>query len=207
MSQLGEEPSPSLGLTLDAHLKHGKISQTKHFKLIPGNSGLTVFGKRPDKQFQNILPSEFEAIQRNKYKLIKELFLHKKRDCFFGIDISPPSSSVCCVGKTESAFDGTWVKAPLYSWHNMQNTWILKHCILLGKPSLTVADTTHVPVNGRFECLGAVRIPRPGNFFSTINQICGVGLYFLHQVFYLIYQLYWFSLSLHGKSCHSRVSL
>lgn len=64
MSQLQQEPSPSLGLTLDADLKERKISQTKHFQVIPGNSELTVFSKQLDKQFQNILSSEFEAIQK-----------------------------------------------------------------------------------------------------------------------------------------------
>lgn len=93
MPQLGKEPSPSLGLRLDADLKNSKISQTKHFKVIPGNSGLTVFSKQFDKRFQNILSSEFEAIQINKRELIKELCQHKKRDCFLVTDFLPPLSS------------------------------------------------------------------------------------------------------------------
>lgn len=105
MSQLQQEPSPSLGLTLDADLKERKISQTKHFQVIPGNSGLTVFSKQLDKQFQNILSSEFEAIQKNKYELIKELCLHKKKDCFFAIDFPPSFLKCLCFGKTEGAFD------------------------------------------------------------------------------------------------------
>lgn len=76
MSQLGQEPCPSLGLTRYADLKDRKISQTKHFKVIPRNSGLTVFSKQLDKQFQNILSSVFEVIRKNKYELIKELCLH-----------------------------------------------------------------------------------------------------------------------------------
>lgn len=100
MCQLGQEPSPSLGLTLDADLKDRKISHTKHFKVIPGTSGLTVLSKELDKQFENILSSEFVAIENNKYELINELCLHKKRDCFFAIDFSLPlSSSACALGR------------------------------------------------------------------------------------------------------------
>lgn len=99
MSQLQQEPSPSLGLTLSADLKERKISQTKHFKVIPGNSGLTVFSKQLDKQFQNILSSEFEAIQKNKYELIKELCLHKKKTAFLLLIFPPLSSSACALGR------------------------------------------------------------------------------------------------------------
>lgn len=124
-SQLWKEPfpqpflSPFLGLRLDADLKDTEISQTKHFKVIPGNSGL-VFSKQLNQQFQSTLSSEFETIQGNKYELIKELCLLKKmrlHSCYWFF--TPTFLKFLCFGKTESAFDGMQVEAPLYCWHNM----------------------------------------------------------------------------------------